>query len=100
MRNSIVKYLSLFSFVTFSLAGFGQDYIRIKDLLADGKEDQALAQLALVENKKDVEYLNLSGEAYLSKGQYDKALQNFEQAAYTLEQNPDSNLLLLATTYS
>ena len=100
MRNSLIKYLSLFSFVTFSLAGFGQDYIRIKDLLAEGKEDQALAQLALVENKKDVEYLNLSGEAYLSKGQYDKALGNFEQAAYTLEQNPDSNLLLLATTYS
>ena len=100
MSNFQIKYLALFSFLIISLAGSGQDYNRIKNLLAKGEEGQALAQLALVENKKDVEYLNLSGEAYLSKGQYEKALENFEQAAYILEQNSDDHKLLLATTYS
>jgi CHAT domain-containing protein/predicted negative regulator of RcsB-dependent stress response len=81
-------------------AGQAQDFNSIKNLLAGGEEDLALAELAKVENKQDINYLNLSGEAYLHKGQYDNALQKFEQAAYLLEQKQEADKIILAATYS
>ena len=83
-----------------STLGVAQDFDSIKNLLNNGEEDKALAELANVENKQDINYLNLSGEAYLYKGQYDNALAKFEQAAYILEQDQDNNEIALASTYS
>ncbi len=99
-KKSIYALLFVILSLHFSAALRAQDYRQIKQQIAAGKEDQALQALAGVTNKNDIAYLNLTGEAYLHKGLYEEALENFTKAEYLQEQNPDGKKTRLADTYS
>ena len=78
----------------------GQDFEAINKLVHEGNEDEAIVILLATEDKNNISYLNLIGEAYLRKGLYEEALDNFEKAEYLQETNPDHDKLQLAQTYS
>jgi CHAT domain-containing protein len=81
-------------------SGYSQDYSTIEALISSGQENQALVLLEEIEDKNNIAYLNLVGEANMRKGLYDKALEAFEKAEYLQETNPDHDKLMLAETYS
>ena len=80
--------------------GYGQNFSTIEKLLASGKEDEAITLLNNVEDKNNISYLNLIGEAQMRKGLYEEAFEHFEKAEYLQEQNQDHDELQLADTYS
>jgi len=77
-----------------------QDLSAVKELIATGKEDDALVILNKTEDKNDITYLNLYGEAQMRKGLYEEAFEIFEKAEYLQEQDQNHDELQLADTYS
>jgi len=77
-----------------------QDFAVIEEMIHSGSEDEAISLLRENEDKNNVKYLNLLGEAYLRKGLYEEAGETFRRAEYLQEANSNSNKLELADTYS
>jgi len=96
--------LKIVAIIGFYVLGFSsvsaQDYDAIEKMIFSGSEDQALIALKAVEDKNNINYLNLNGQAYLQKGLYDEALKNFDKAEYIQVQLVDKDNSLLADTYS
>jgi CHAT domain-containing protein/tetratricopeptide (TPR) repeat protein len=90
---------SLFVIQASSLV-YAQEFSSIKQKIISGNEDEAILLLNEIEDKNNISYLNLIGDAHMRKGFYDEALKNFEKAAYLQEQNPNHDKLQLADTYS
>ncbi|MDL2219506.1 tetratricopeptide repeat protein [Ruminococcaceae bacterium OttesenSCG-928-O06] len=60
---------------------YGGNYAAIRQMLANGKVDEALAELSAVQNGgADAEWNYLMGSAYYHKGWLDQALLFFQQA--------------------
>lgn len=95
-RKNIILLILLLSCAT----SFAQDMQAIAAMISNGQEDKALYALKMVEDKNNIDYLNLSGEAYMRKGLYAEALSTFEKAEYLQETNSQHNELTLAKTYS
>ncbi|MEN8248075.1 MAG: CHAT domain-containing tetratricopeptide repeat protein [Bacteroidota bacterium] len=96
MRLQNITIILLF----FTFQTIAQDLVEVKSMIAVGKEDQAIETLNGFENKNDITYLNLLGEAQLRKGLYEAALENFKKSEYLQEQDPQHKKEILAETYS
>jgi CHAT domain-containing protein len=98
--KSILRYFFIVCLLLFASLGKAQDYKAIERLLSSGKEDEALASLKNIEDKNNINYLNLLGEAQMRKGLYDEAFEIFAKAEYLQEQDQNHDELQLADTYS
>ena len=97
MRSLLIASFTLL-FLVIVKTGHSQNYSSIKELIASGKEDEAISVLNTVEDKNNIYYLNLFGEAQMRKGLYEEALENFAKAEYLQEHNQDHDVLQLSDT--
>ena len=99
MKTLLKTTFSLFFLLHVSF-GYAQNFASVKTLIVSGKEDEAISILNNVEDKNNIEYLNLYGEAQMRKGLYEEAFESFEKAEYLQEQDQNYDELQLAETYS
>ena len=98
--KSVLKTTFVLFFLLHNSLGYTQNFASVKTLIASGKEDDAISVLNAVEDKNNIEYLNLLGEAQMRKGLYEEALENFSKAEFLQEQDQNHDELQLAETYS